>query len=116
CLPSYALSPFCKPEKTGLQRKYFYLCHKLLSMRKHFTMITRLSSLTLLVFCLHSAQSQTLPTLKFIQYAIWGGSAAPNSYKKDSGVLFNNTSVVQGNIGSNHLIEAKNNLRITGSL
>jgi hypothetical protein len=79
-------------------------------------MTTRLSFLTLLICCLHSAQSQTLPNIKFIQYAIWGGSAAPNSYKKDSGVLFSNNAVIQGNIGSNHLIEAKNNVKITGSL
>ena len=72
--------------------------------------------LVLLLCCVKIGKGQTLPSLKLTEYAIWGGSAAPNSYKKDSAVIFNNAAIIQGNIGSNHLIDIKNNLVLTGSL
>jgi hypothetical protein len=78
--------------------------------------VQKIFYLVLLLCCVKIGKGQTLPTLKFIQYAIWGGSASANSYKQDSGVVFNNTAKVQGNIGSNHLVDMRNNMTVTGSI
>ncbi len=44
------------------------------------------------------------------------GSASPNSYLNTQGIFINNTAIIQGNIGSNHLIGIRNNLNINGSI
>ena len=55
-------------------------------------------------------------TLKLTDFAIWGGSAATNSYNNTQGVFINNTANIEGNIGTNHLIDIKNNLTLKGNI
>jgi len=71
-----------------------------------------------LIICLAKiGTSQTAAqTLRLQDFTIWGGSAAANPYISSQGIVFNNTAVIQGNVGSNHLINVKNNLTITGSI
>src|SRR5215470_11409115 len=62
-------------------------------------------------------KSQIAPqTLKLQNFAIWAGSAPTSPYNSSQGVIFNNSAVIQGNIGSNHLINVKNNLTLTGNI
>ncbi len=67
----------------------------------------------LLVF---SVQALTAQNLKLTDFAIWGGGASPNPYNSAQGVLINNTSIIEGNIGSNHLIDIKNNFTLKGNI
>ncbi len=63
------------------------------------------------------AKSQVTPqTLKLTDFAIWGGSASPDSYNSSQGILFENNVIIQGNMGSNHLIDVKNNFTLTGNI
>jgi subtilase family protein/type IX secretion system substrate protein/MBG domain-containing protein len=85
---------------------------------RRFTLAWQRAFCLFLIICLAKiGKSQTTAqTLRLQDFTIWGGSAPANSYISSQGVVFNNTAVVQGNVGSNHLINVKNNLTITGSL
>jgi hypothetical protein len=71
-----------------------------------------------LIFLLKVGKSQTAPaqTLKLTDFAIWGGSASPNSYNSSQGIVFENNVIIQGNVGSNHLIDVLNNITLTGNV
>ncbi|RYG51336.1 MAG: hypothetical protein EOO01_08755, partial [Chitinophagaceae bacterium] len=63
------------------------------------------------------AWGQTTPvTLKLSDFAIWGGSAAPTSYKSSQGVFLKEKATITGNIGTNHLIDAKERFTLTGNI
>src|SRR6476619_3959140 len=54
--------------------------------------------------------------LKLSDFAIWGGGASPNPYNNAQGVFITNNANIQGNVGSNHLINIANNLTLKGAL
>ena len=63
------------------------------------------------------AQGQSSPTqLKIKDFAVWGGSATSNSYNSSQGVFIGNIVSITGNVGSNHLVDAKNLFSITGNV
>lgn len=68
------------------------------------------------VFLICTVQSLTAQSLKLTDFAIWGGSASPNPYNSMQGVFINNTATIQGNIGSNHVVDIKNNFTLSGSV
>jgi hypothetical protein len=63
-----------------------------------------------------SNNQSSAQTLRLQDFAIWGGSAATSPYNSSQGVVFNNSAIVLGNIGTNHLINVKNNLTVTGNI
>ena len=93
------------------------LYHKLLRMQK-FTLPKLRIFHVFLLFCLANvANSQvTSQPLKLSDFAIWGGSASPTSYNSSQGILFENNVIIQGNIGSNHLIDVISNITLTGNI
>ncbi|MGZ8524352.1 MAG: MBG domain-containing protein, partial [Chitinophagaceae bacterium] len=73
----------------------------------------------LLLICLAKvgkSQAPPVPTLKLTDFAIWGGSASPNSYNSTQRVYLKEKVSIQGNIGSNHIVEVKENFTLTGSI
>ncbi len=86
-------------------------------MRKFTHALQKCIYLLLLTCIVKIAQAQTPPVeLKMKDFAVWGGGASPNPYNSVQGVFIKNTANIQGNIGSNHLIDIKNNLTLTGSI
>jgi hypothetical protein len=61
-------------------------------------------------------QTPAAQNLKLADFAIWGGSASPDSYVSSQGVYIKIKASVQGNIGSNHLVEIKENFKLTGNI
>src|SRR5262245_34103552 len=86
-------------------------------MRK-FTLSWQKACYVFMFLCLAeiSKSQSAAQTLKLQDFTIWGGSAPTSPYNSSQGVAFNNTAVIQGNIGSNHLINVKNNLTVTGNI
>lgn len=70
----------------------------------------------LLLICLGKIGYTQAPTLKLSDFAIWGGSASSNSYNSTQGILFENNVIIQGNMGSNHLIDVTSNIAVTGNI
>jgi cytoskeletal protein CcmA (bactofilin family) len=58
----------------------------------------------------------TAQTLKIEDFAIWGGSAAASSYNSSQGVVLGTNTTIQGNVGSNHLIDAQSYFTLSGNL
>ncbi|HVG16382.1 MAG TPA: MBG domain-containing protein [Chitinophagaceae bacterium] len=84
----------------------------LLMQRLPYQLRTAVSTLLLLLITqLLSAQN-----VKLSDFAIWGGGASPNPYNSAQGVFINNAANIQGNIGSNHLVDIKNNLVLQGNI
>src|SRR5215470_13150762 len=85
---------------------------------RRFALTRKKAYYVFLILCLAKiGKSQTTTqTLRLQDFTIWGGSAPANSYISSQGVVFNNSAVIQGNIGSNHLINVKNNLTVTGNI
>jgi hypothetical protein len=69
---------------------------------------------TVLLIC--GKQVVTAQNLKLTDFAIWGGGALPNPYNSAQGVFIKNNANIQGNIGSNHLIDVKNNFTLKGNI
>ncbi|MDQ3683863.1 MAG: polymer-forming cytoskeletal protein, partial [Bacteroidota bacterium] len=69
---------------------------------------------TVLLIC--SVQVVTAQNLKLTNFAIWGGGASPTTYNSAQGVFIGNTANIQGDIGSNHLVDIKNNLNLNGNI
>ncbi len=82
-------------------------------MQKSSSIIVRIIYIVLLI-C--TAQNLTAQNLKITDFAIWGGGAIPNPYNSAQGVFINNNANIQGNIGSNHLININNNFNLTGNI
>ena len=61
-------------------------------------------------------KGQTTQTLRLTDFAIWGGSGPSNPYTNTSGVFITNAAKIQGNIGSNHLIDVKNDFKLKGNI
>lgn len=61
-------------------------------------------------------KAQTPQTLKLTDFAIWGGSASANSYNSSQGIFFENNVIIEGNMGTNHLIDVKNSFTLTGDV
>ena len=78
-------------------------------MQKSSSIIVRIIYIVLLI-C--TAQNLTAQNLKITDFAIWGGGAIPNPYNSAQGVFINNTVNIQGNIGSNHLVNISNNFTL----
>lgn len=72
--------------------------------------------LLLLSFLVKINQGQTPVELKVKDFAIWGGSASTNAYNSSQGIFINNNAIIEGNIGSNHLVDIKNNLKLQGNI
>ncbi len=69
---------------------------------------------TALVIC--SVQVVAAQNLKLTDFAIWGGGASPTPYNSAQGVFISNTANIQGDIGSNHFVDIKNNFTLTGNI
>ncbi len=69
---------------------------------------------TLLLIC--TVQVVTAQNLKLTDFAIWGGVLPPNPYNSAQGVFINNTANIEGNIGSNHLVDIKSDLTLKGAI
>jgi cytoskeletal protein CcmA (bactofilin family) len=93
------------------------LLSKLLSMHT-FTLPKLKIFYVFVLLCLANlANSQVTPeNLKLSDFAIWGGSSSPSSYKSSQGVFIKEKATITGNIGSNHLIDIKENLTMTGNV
>src|SRR6266496_4858335 len=86
-------------------------------MRKFTSTLQKPVYVFLLLFWVTISKSQTTAqTLKLTDFALWGGSTSANTYNSSQGVTINNTAIIQGNIGSNHLIDIKNNITVTGNI
>ena len=72
----------------------------------------------LLLICLVKIGKSQSPaqTLRLKDFAIWGGGATANPYNSTQGVFITNTVNIEGNIGSNHLIDIQNNFTLKGSI
>ena len=77
---------------------------------------TRLVSIILTMLLICTVHTVTAQNLKLTDFAIWGGGATPNTYNSAQGVFINNTANIQGNIGSNHLIDVANDLTLKGTI
>jgi hypothetical protein len=60
--------------------------------------------------------AQTTPSLKLSDFAIWGGSGAATNYRSSQGVFLKEKATINGNIGTNHLIDIKERLNLTGNI
>jgi hypothetical protein len=69
---------------------------------------------TVLLIC--NVQIVTGQNLKLTEFAIWGGGASPGTYNSAQGVFLSNTVSIEGNIGSNHLVDIKNNIALQGNI
>ena len=78
-------------------------------MRNFTPALQKITCLLLLFFIVKTGYSQTT-TLKIKDFAIWGGSASANSYNSSQGVFIKEKATIQGNIGTNHVIDIKENL------
>ncbi|HTE27493.1 MBG domain-containing protein [Flavitalea sp.] len=85
-------------------------------MRWFFQAIQNCSFLLLFSFFATISQGQTPIELRIKDFAVWGGSASPNSYNSSQGVFIGNAVSIQGNVGSNHLIDANNLFSISGNI
>ncbi|MEP7108857.1 MAG: hypothetical protein ABI760_12765, partial [Ferruginibacter sp.] len=86
-------------------------------MRKLTQALQNCICLLLLTCVVKIAQSQNPALqLKIKDFAVWGGSASPNSYNNSQGVFIGNIVSIQGNVGSNHLVDAKNIFNVTGNI
>ncbi|MGI8582579.1 MAG: hypothetical protein ACR2KX_10290 [Chitinophagaceae bacterium] len=65
---------------------------------------SRLVSVICIVLLTCSVQVVMAQNLKLTDFAIWGGGALPTPYNSAQGVFISNTANIQGNIGSNHLV------------
>ena len=73
--------------------------------------------LLLFVCVVKFVQGQTPPVqLKITDFAVWGGSASPNTYNSAQGIFITNNANIEGNIGSNHLVNIGNNLILKGNI
>ncbi len=79
------------------------------------SLLQKVLCVCLLFAITRDAQSQTQP-LKLTDFAVWGGSASPNSYNSSQGVFLGNVVAINGNVGSNHLVDVKNLFSITGNI
>lgn len=62
------------------------------------------------------SQAPVVPTFKLTDFAVWGGSASPSTYNSAQSITITNNVSITGNMGSNHLVDAKNDLILKGSI
>ena len=84
-------------------------------MRKLTQTLQQCTYLLLFICVAKIAQGQN-PPLVLKNFAIWGGGASPSPYISTQGVFINNNVNIQGNIGSNHLVDIQINLTLTGNI
>ena len=84
-------------------------------MRKLTQTLQQCTYLLLFICVAKIAQGQN-PPLELKNFAIWGGGASPSPYISTQGVFIKNNVNIQGNIGSNHLVDIEINLTLTGNI
>ncbi len=62
------------------------------------------------------SQASNPPVFNLTDFAVWGGSASPQSYRAAQAVTIFNNIKITGNVGSNHLVTVRNDLKLTGSI
>ena len=85
-----------------------------LAMRKFSLFFFQLFTVWLALFGFQKAFSQQ--SLKLTDFAIWGGSSPASAYTSAQGVFIKNAANIKGNIGSNHILEFKNDFTVSGNL
>lgn len=85
---------------------------------RHFTpALQKLVFVVLLLGLATIGKGQTPPQkLKLTDFAVWGGSASSASYNSSQGVFIGNAVAIEGNVGSNHRVDAKNLFSIKGNV
>jgi len=69
-----------------------------------------------MLFCTGIIAQTTATQLKIKEFAVWGGSAPANNYNNKQGVFLGGRTTIIGNVGSNHMVDAKLDLNITGNI
>ena len=57
-----------------------------------------------------------MPNLQLKDFAVWGGSSSASIFSPAQGIFIGNKVSVEGSLGSNHQIDAKNNFTLTGNI
>src|SRR5687767_978285 len=84
------------------------------TMRKFLVSLFQIVPVLLLLLSFQNGFAQS--SLKLTDFAIWAGSAPATSYTNAQGVFVRNSAIIQGNVGSNHVLDFKNDVTITGNL
>ncbi len=69
-----------------------------------------------MLFCTGIIAQTTATQLKIKEFAVWGGSAPSSSFNSKQGVFVGGRTTIVGNIGSNHTVDAKLDLDVTGNI
>ena len=85
-------------------------------MQKFMGALTKAISLLAIICFIQKCYGQNQQSPAITDFAVWGGSAASNSYNSSQSVVIGNNVTIQGNIGTNHLINAGTNLTVTGNI
>ena len=85
-------------------------------MQKFFAFFQRLCLVLLSISFVKISSGQSLPNLQLKDFAVWGGSSSASIFSPAQGIFIGNKVSVEGSLGSNHQIDAKNNFTLTGNI
>jgi len=85
-------------------------------MKKNFTNQLKTFSAAIFLLVCQLAFAQTNQSLSIKDFAIWGGSANATLYNKDQGVFLKGSGIINGNIGSNHMVDIKEGTQLIGNI